>query len=259
MSRESLKEPIINLIVLAAFFTIWQLGAVTFESKFFPKVSEVFVSFGKLTTEGDLEKNTLFVHIFWSMARILAGFALGCVTAIPLGLLTGLFPRFYQTIKVIIEPVRFISPIAWVPMSIILLSGFPRYMFLIWVGAFFPIWVSTMAGVAKTGRVYVNVVKVYGAKRGEIIRKVIWPSILPDIFTGMRIGLGVGWMCIVAAEMIGGEVTGIGRMILKYAELIKLPEVVVGMITIGIVGFFMNEILMRTEKRLFRYRTQIAL
>ena len=87
-----------------------------------------------------------------------------------------------------------------------------------------------MAAVPKVNPVFINVAKVYGATRWEIIRKVIWPSVLPDIISGMRVGLGVAWMCIVVAEMIGGEGTGVGRLILKYVELLKLPEVVVGML-----------------------------
>jgi ABC-type nitrate/sulfonate/bicarbonate transport system permease component len=249
----------LNILVLALFFLLWQILATLTGAVFIPKPTDVFNAFVDLLIHGDREKHTLIVHINVSLLRILGGFGLGCITAIPLGLLTGLNLSFYKTIKVLIEPVRFISPIAWVPLSIVLLSGFSRYVFLIWLGVFFPVWVNTMAAVSKVNPVYINVVRVYGAKRGEIIREVIWPSILPDIFTGMRIGIGVGWMCIVAAEMIGGETTGVGRLILRFADLLKLPEVIVGMITIGILGYLMNEILLRIEKRIFKWRTVNAM
>ena len=254
-----LKNVGTSLLVLISLFLLWQILAMIIGSVFFPKPTKVFEVFMLLNTKGDFNKLRLSTHIYWSLLRVIAGFGLGCITAIPLGLLTGLYPFFYRTIKVLIEPLRFISPIAWVPLTIVLMSGFSRYMFLIWLGAFFPIWVNTMVSVPRVNPVYINVVKVYGAKREEIIRKVIWPSILPDIFAGMRIGLGVGWMCIVAAEMVGGEFTGVGRLILKYAELLKLPEVLVGMVTIGILGYLMNEILLRIEKRLFKWRAVIAM
>jgi NitT/TauT family transport system permease protein len=105
----------------------------------------------------------------------------------------------------------------------------------------------------------VNVAKVFGASRWYIIRKIVIPSVLPDIATGMRVGLGIAWMCIVAAEMIGGEMVGVGRLILKYAELIRMPEIIVGMLVIGVVGFLMNEIFIVVERWLFRWRSEVSI
>jgi NitT/TauT family transport system permease protein len=245
--------------VLALFALVWQLLAMLAKSSFIPAPLAVSNAFCDLCANGDVEGYSLLGHTANSLVRIFAGFLLGCVTAIPLGLLMGLYPPSYVTTKVFIEPIRFIPPIAWIPLSIVLLSGFSRYTFLIWLGAFFPIWVNTMSAVPKVNPVFINVAKVYGATRWEIIRKVVWPSVLPDIISGMRVGLGVAWMCIVAAEMIGGEGTGVGRLILKYAELLKLPEVVVGMLIIGVVGYIMNEALLRLEKNLFAWRTEISM
>jgi len=247
-----------SITVLAVFALVWHVLAVLTKSAFIPAPLAVSKAFCGLCVNGDVEGYSLLSHTGNSLMRIFAGFLLGCVTAIPLGLLMGLYPPSYATSKVFIEPIRFIPPIAWIPLSIVLLSGFSRYTFLIWLGAFFPIWVNTMAAVPKVNPVFINVAKVYGATRWEIIRKVIWPSVLPDIISGMRVGLGVAWMCIVAAEMIGGEGTGVGRLILKYAELLKLPEVVVGMLIIGIVGYIMNELLLRLERRLFAWRTELS-
>ncbi len=248
-----------SIVVLALFALAWQILSMLAKSSFIPAPLAVSKAFCDLCANGDVEGYSLLGHTVNSLIRIFAGFLLGCVTAIPLGLLMGLYPPLYTTSKVFIEPIRFIPPIAWIPLSIVLLSGFSRYTFLIWLGAFFPIWVNTMAAVPKVNPVFINVAKVYGATRWEIIRKVIWPSVLPDIISGMRVGLGVAWMCIVAAEMIGGEGTGVGRLILKYAELLKLPEVVVGMLIIGVVGYIMNEALLRLEKHLFAWRTEISM
>lgn len=250
-----------NVLVLVLFLLLWQVMAKATGSlfKFVPTPLEVLSAFGHLIIKGDLEGFSLADHIWRSLLRILAGFGLACVTAIPLGLVTGLFPSFYRTFKVIIEPIRFIPPIAWIPMAIVLLAGFSRYVFLIWLGIFFPIWISTMASVPGVNLTYVNVAKVHGARTSVIISKVIWPSILPDILSGMRIGLGVGWMAIVAAEMVGGEARGIGCLILKYAEMFKFAYVGVGMITVGIIGYTMNEIILLVEKRLFKYRVGVSI
>jgi NitT/TauT family transport system permease protein len=253
------KNLLTQFSVLAGFVIVWKIVSLGAGTLFVPDPIEVVKSFGQLLQFGDLENYTLLNHTVKSLIRILSGFALGCVTGIPLGLVMGLFPRTYVAGKIVIEPVRFIPPIAWIPLSIVMLSGFSRYTFLIWLGAFFPIWVNTMGAVPNVNPVYINVARVYGASRGEIIRKVIWPSVLPDIISGMRVGLGVAWMCIVAAEMIGGEATGVGRLILKYAELLKLPEVVVGMLIIGIIGYIMNEIFLVAERRIFRWRSEITI
>jgi NitT/TauT family transport system permease protein len=144
-------------------------------------------------------------------------------------------------------------------MAIVLLVGFSRYAFLIWLGAFFPIFINTLLSVAKVNPIHVNVAKVNGASRYFIIRKIVFPSVLPDIAAGMRIGLGIAWMCIVAAEMIGGEMVGVGRLILKYAELIRMSEIIVGMLLIGVIGFIMNEIFIWVERRIFRWRWEVEI
>ena len=164
----------------------------------------------------------------------------------------------YRT-RSVIEPIRFIPPLAWIPIAIVFMVGFNRYVFLIWLGAFFPIFITTLLSVTRVNPVHVNVAKVFGASRMYIIRKIVLPSVLPDIATGMRVGLGVAWMCILAAEMIGGEMIGVGRLILKYAELLRMSEILVGMVIIGMIGFIMNEIFIMVENYVFRWRSEISI
>lgn len=257
-----LKNICRNILVLVLFLIFWQILSIVTGSifRFVPKPLEVLNAIKYLIFQGDLEGYKLISdHVYWSTLRILTGFILASITGIPLGFVTGLSPSFYRTFKVIIEPIRFIPPIAWIPLAIVLLLGFSRYTFLIWLGIFFPIWTNTMASIPTVNPIYINVAKVNGANRSKIIRKVIWPSVLPGILTGMRIGLGVGWMAIVAAEMVGGEARGIGHLILKYAELFKFAEVGAGMITVGIVGYLMNEIILRIEKKIFKWRLEVSL
>ena len=248
-----------NLISLISVLFIWGLVARIINSPFIPKPNQVWDAFVRLYTVGDVEGYTLWAHIGTSITRILAGFALAGVMGIPLGLLMGLNEKFYTRTRSIIEPIRFIPPIAWIPLSIVVLTGFSRYVFLIWLGAFFPIWINTLVSVPRVNPVYLNVAKVFGGGKFLRIWKVVIPSVMPDITSGMRVGLGMAWMCIVAAEMIGGEGVGVGRLILKYAELLRLPEVVVGMLIIGIIGFVMNEVILRFEKWLFKWRWQVSI
>lgn len=247
---------IVSLIVVVIAWTIlsrWQ------NSIYFPSPHAIWAAFVNLAINGDIEGIGLGLHIWKSLVRIFAGFAAACVLGIPIGLLMGLYPKLYNRTRTIIEPVRFIPPIAWIPVAIVLLVGFSRYAFIIWLGAFFPIFITTLLSVTRVNPIHVNVAKVFGASRFFIIRKIVIPSVLPDISTGMRVGLGIAWMCIVAAEMIGGEMVGIGRLILKYAELQRMGEIIVGMLAIGIIGFIMNEIFIIIERRVFRWRSAISI
>jgi ABC-type nitrate/sulfonate/bicarbonate transport system permease component len=114
-----------------------------------------------------------------------------------------------------------------------------------------------MAGIQRVSPLLVEVSKAFGARRPFIVFKVVTPGALPEIVAGMRIGLGVGWMCIVAAEMIGGEELGLGRLMMNYADLLRVDMVIVGMITIGIIGYATNELLLLLEQRLFAWRRAV--
>jgi ABC-type nitrate/sulfonate/bicarbonate transport system permease component len=259
ISREGWKEIGYNLLFLAIVFLLWEIFSRWMNSPYFPTFRQIVLAFVNLAQNGDVEGIRLSQHIFASLVRILAGFGAASVMAIPLGLVMGLYPNLYKRTRAVIEPIRFIPPIAWIPVAIVLLIGFSRYVFLIWLGAFFPIFINVLVSVPRVNPIHVNVVRIFGAKRWYIIRKIVIPSVSPDIASGMRVGLGIAWMCIVAAEMIGGEMVGIGRLILKYAELLRMAEIIVGMLIIGLIGFLMNEVFIRVEKRLFRWRWEVSL
>jgi ABC-type nitrate/sulfonate/bicarbonate transport system permease component len=190
---------------------------------------------------------------------VLVGFGFGVLFGVPLGLLMGLYPGLYAATRAVIEPFRFIPPIAWIPLAIIFFSGLTRFAFLIFLGAFFPVFTSTLVGVARVEPIHRKVGVVHGASKLWTLRNVVIPTVAPDILAGMRVGLGTAWLTIVAAELAGGISTGLGRMMTNYAELLMVPHVIVGMLLIGLLGFLMNEILLLIEKRLFRWRWQVSL
>jgi NitT/TauT family transport system permease protein len=248
-----------NLLAILAILLVWQGATLVVRSVFFPSPAQVLWAAVDLAIHGDVLGLSLLTHMGVSLVRLLAGFALGTVMAVPLGLLMGLYRPLYQGTRAAIEPFRFIPPIAWIPLAIVLMSGFERYVFLIWLGAFFPVFVATLVGVPRVEIIHQNVARVFGATRWYLLTRVVVPSVLPDILGGMRVGLGTAWMTIVAAEMTGGESTGLGKMMVNYAELIRIPEIVVGMALIGGLGFGMNEVLLRIERRLFRWRWEVTL
>ena len=254
------RGKILNILSIIGFIGLWQVVATVVNSPFFADVTETAGAFVHLARYGDIQGYTLLSHIEASLIRVGAGFALACLIGVPLGLVMGLYPFVYEGAKVIIEPIRFIPPVAWIPLIIVFLYGLSRYAFIVWLGAFFPILINTLTSIPRVNSVHINVARVYGAGRGYIIQHIVIPSVLPGVFAGMRVGLGVGWMCILAAEMIGGEMIGLGRLILKYAQLPgQYPgEIIVGMILIGLIGLVMNEVLMRIEKRLFKWRWEVV-
>jgi NitT/TauT family transport system permease protein len=252
------KKIFLNISFLAVVLILWEFASRLVNSPYFPSFSDFAIAFVKIATVGDVEGHTLLEHSGASFLRVLSGFAVAIAVGFPLGLIMGLKPIFYDSSRWVLEPIRFIPPIAWIPLTIILLTGYSRYIFIIWLGAFFPILLNTIAAVKRTSPVLIEVAKTFGAKKATTVFKVVVPSALPEVAAGMRIGLGVGWMCIIAAEIIGGEIVGIGRLIWNYTQLLQIDVIIVGMITIGLVGLVMNEIFLQTEKRLFRWRQEVS-
>ena len=248
-----------NLLSLAAGLLLWHFAALAIASPFFPGPVKILQAFQRLAIGGDIMGNSLWDHSWGSLHRVLVGFAVAVLLGVPLGLLMGLKERLYVSTRSIIEPFRFIPPIAWIPLAIIFFSGLPRFAFLIFLGAFFPIYTATHVGVSRVEPIHRKVFMVHGASKFQILTRVVVPTVLPDIFGGMRVAMGAAWLTIVAAELTGGTSVGLGRMMVDYAELLKIPEVIVGMLLVGAIGFVLNEALLLAEKRLFRWRWQVTL
>ncbi|MDE2120666.1 MAG: ABC transporter permease [Betaproteobacteria bacterium] len=250
---------LLNLLSLAITLVVWELVSEHVASPYFPGPMAIVRAFVQLALHGDILGNTLLQNIDASLMRLLVGFGLGTVLGVPLGLLMGLKKQWYASTRVVIEPFRFIPPIAWIPLAIIFFTGMTRYAFLIFLGAFFPIFTATMVGVGRAETIHRKVLQVYGASKFYILLHAVVPSVLPDILAGMRVGLGTAWMTIVAAELTGGSSLGLGRMMVNYSEILRIPEVVVAMMLIGLLGFLFNEVILLAERRLFRWRWQVSL
>lgn len=257
--RESLRPLAYNVGSLIVFLLLWHGIAVFANSPFLPGPAQIVTAFVNLARNGDTQGTSLLTHSWASLERVLTGFAVGTVLGVPVGLFMGLYPRFYAGTRSVVEPFRFIPPIAWIPLAIILFSGLTRYAFLIFLGAFFPVFTSTAVGVQRVEPLHRKVARVYGAGRLYVLTHIVIPTVLPDILGGMRVAMGAAWLTIVAAELAGGTNEGLGRMMVNYAELLKIPEILVGMIIIGAIGFLLNEALLLVEKRLFRWRWQVTL
>jgi NitT/TauT family transport system permease protein len=259
--RAGLRRRIIayNAMALLVFLIVWDVSSRAVHSNFFPGPLVVGRAFVSLLVEGDIQGYTLLYHANVSLYRVLLGFAASCLTAIPLGIVLGLWRPLYFGTRIVSEPLRFIPPLAWIPLAILFFTGLGRYVFLIWVGAFFPLFILTMNAVSTASPLYVEVARVFGAGRWFIALKVIVPGALPQIVGAMRAVMSPAWMCIVAAEMVAAELIGLGQMIFNYATLLRMDVVIVGMISIGVLGLVLNEAFMAIERVIFRYRQEVRL
>jgi NitT/TauT family transport system permease protein len=177
-----------------------------------------------------------FTHVALSCRRILIGFALASLTAVPLGLLMGRFRLLREWIFPITEVLRPIPAIAWVPMSIMLWpTNEQSIVFITFLGAFFPILVNTLHGMTLVDPVLVRAAQCLGARETSIFKEVYFPAALPHVFTGLTVGMGVAWVSLIAAEMISGQF-GIGYFTWEAYSLVQYPDIALGMICIGVLG-----------------------
>lgn len=217
-----------------------------------PRPPRVFYALQSL-----VETNALWSHILASLRRIFLGFIIAALSAIPLGILLGRVRRLYLVFEPAIEVLRPISPIAWIPLSILWFGlGEESKVFIVWLLSFFFILVSTISGVRGVDKRLVQAAQTLGANESLIFSRVILPAALPSIVTGLRLGLGVSFGVVVIAEMIGAR-SGIGYMMERARAVLDPSQVLIGMATLGVLGYFFNQLLPMIESRLLRYRRTV--
>jgi NitT/TauT family transport system permease protein len=201
---------------------------------------------------GELIGNTLI-----SVWRVLVGFTIAAVTGILIGIAMGWWDRVRAMLEPLVEIMRPIPPLAWIPLAMLWFGlGFKPAVFLIWLGAFFPILLNTVLGMENVPRNLVDVAKTLGANPWQVLFKVGVPSAAPSIMAGLRIGIGVGWMCLVAAELTGSN-SGLGYMIMYYYWTMEAAKTVAGMLMIGMVGYLAFIGLKLIEYRMLAYREAV--
>jgi NitT/TauT family transport system permease protein len=175
-----------------------------------------------------------------SASRVLAAWGLSAIIGIPLGLLIGWRRHFRELTFPVVELLRPIPPIAWIPAGILF---FPQIeasvVFICFIGSFFPIVLNTIVGVEQIDQTYFRAARCLGATDRDIFSHVVVRGAMPSILVGLAVGMGINWMALVAAEMIAGQ-HGLGYMIWESYSLAKYPLIVVGMIVIGVVGAGMS-------------------
>jgi NitT/TauT family transport system permease protein len=189
--------------------------------------------------------------------RVLVGFLIGAGLALPLGLLMGNFKRVHRLFNPLIQILRPIPPIAYVPLSILWFGlGNPPAYFLISLGAFFPVLMNTISGVRNVDAIYIRAAQNLGAGKTTLFVRVIVPASLPHILTGLRVGVGVAFICVIVAEMIAVN-NGLGYRIIEAREYFWSDKIIAGMITIGLLGLAIDTVMSRINTHLLRWRRGI--
>jgi NitT/TauT family transport system permease protein len=212
-----------------------------------------------LSRAGDMIGNgTLFSDAAASLRRVLIGFALGSVLAVPAGFALG----WYPTVRTLFEPYlqffRMVPPLAIIPLTIVLMGiGEPPKIFVIFLAAFLSAVVSTLQGVVSVDRTLINAARVLGARDFAVFTRVVVPASTPFILVGMRIGLGAAWATVVAAELIAAQ-QGLGYRMQQAQLYYDLPTIFVDLIVIGLIGLAMDRLLLLAERRLTGWQERRA-
>lgn len=238
------------LILPISLIIIWQIlfntGIVN--PILLPGPEKVWDSFISLIKAGTLYKN-----IGMSILRVIEGFLLAGISGILLGVIVGLSRHFDRITNIVIQIIRPIPPIAWIPLAILWFGiGESSKIYIIFLGAFFPIFTNVVEGIHQVDKKLIEVARVLEIPNGKLINKVIIPSSLPFIMTGIRIGLSGAWMCVVAAELIAST-SGVGYMISDARQLSQTDVVIVGMLIIGVIGKVMDVLLLRLQRSLIKW------
>ena len=233
---KKLRQALPSVVVIVALLAAWWIVVVETESAIFPTPLQVVMGAWDLVQDG-----TLVDHIGASLFRVGTGFLLAVCFAVPLGLWMGWVHGAYITLNPLFQMLRPISPIAWIPLAILWFGvGDLSPIFLIFLSSVFPMIVQTVAGVHTIERRYLWAAANFGVSRATLFRRVVIPAVLPQVIVGMRIGLGVAWLVVVAAEMIALR-SGLGYMIMDSRNAGNRYDLVIaGMVIIGVIGLMLD-------------------
>jgi nitrate/nitrite transport system permease protein len=191
----------------------------------------------------------ILIQLGSSLGRVFAGFALGSLVAIPVGLLMGSSPRMMRIVNPVVQILRPVSPLAWFPIGLaVMKAAGAATIFVIFVTALWPTVINTAFGVASVPQDYRNVARVFRFSRWRYLRVVLVPFALPYIVTGLRLSLGVAWMVIVAAEMLSGGI-GIGFFVWDSWNALSLERVISAIVVIGLTGLLLDRLFDVVAKR----------
>jgi NitT/TauT family transport system permease protein len=250
---------VLALAVPLGLLLFWEVMVRWTGTRLIPRPVDVAIMMWDFTFGGvydDAFSGSLPVHLWMSVQRVYGGFLLAAVIAVPLGLLIGRLPLLRAMLDPTISVLRPIPVTAWLPLSMIFFGLGPRAaVFLVFLGAFYPILLNTVFGVKSVDMRLFEAASMLGCRGSQLFRSVVLPAAAPSIFNGLRLGLGFAWILIVVGEMTGVP-EGLGAVIMDGRTLSRTDLVICGMIVIGISGFVSDRIIVLMNNRLLRWSPQ---
>jgi taurine transport system permease protein len=242
------------VLVLVVWALVTHLGLV--KPLFLPKLETVWQAFLD-AIEGKIDGAPLTEHVAMSLFRVVSAFILAALIGIPVGLAMGLSPAIRAMLDPFIEFYRPLPPLAYLPLVIIWFGiGETSKILLIFLACFAPVALAARAGVLSASSDQINAARALGATHLQLLRFVVFPAALPDILVGLRIGMGVGWTTLVAAEMVAAS-TGVGQMVLNASNFLRTDIVMMGIFVIGCFAIIFEFAMRWLERKLVPWRGKI--
>ena len=256
---ETLRALALGLGFPILLVLLWDRAVVLTDTRLVPSPYQVAVMMYDFSFGGvydDAFSGTILTHVWKSVQRVYGGFLLAAVIGIPLGMLIGRIKILRQLLDPTISLLRPIPVTAWLPLSMIFFGLGPNAaIFLVFLGAFYPILLNTMFGVRSVDPRLFEAASMLGCSGSAMFRQIILPASLPAIFNGLRIAHGFAWILIVVGEMTGVP-TGLGSVVMDGRTLSRTDLVVTGMIVIGACGFITDRIIVTISNRVLSWSPQ---
>lgn len=261
--KEWLKssQPYLNVLGIISFVLIWYLLTERLKAPWFEKLPGPLTSFKEWISSDPTYGISLYTpeyyhHIGASVLRVFQAFCLATLLGVPLGLFMGWKKTFKDYTFPVLETLRPIPMLAWVPLSILMWPGREAsIVFLTFLGSFFATVLNTLLGVESIDEVYFRAAHSLGAKPKQVFFKIILPGSLPFIFTGLQISMGFSWFSLVAGEMLAGEY-GLGYLIWNSFLLVQYPVIVIAMVTLGVIGWLSSALIRLVGNRLMQWKVR---
>jgi nitrate/nitrite transport system permease protein len=251
--QQYLEALLLPLLGIGCVIALWALGSATFAPSLPSplqtwEASRLYV-LSPFAKRGELDQGILR-FTWYSLIRVAKGYSLALLLGTPLGLLLGVSKLFTKSFDPIIQILRPVSPLAWLPLGLVLFQKpEPAGIFTIAMCSMWPTVLNTALGVRSIPQDYINVARVLRLSRTQLLFKVMLPAALPYMFTGFRLSLGIAWLVIVAAEMLTGA-PGVGGFLWQEYNSLIYEHLILCIVTIGVVGFLLDRMMMMLEGRL---------
>lgn len=256
VSYADFKEKLGIIFSFLIFMVIWQIASMIMGNEVLPSPANVVAKAEEMYTT-KIGGNSMWMHIYYSLRRVISAYLLAAFTGITLGIAMGWNVSFRKVVNPIFELLRPIPPIAWIPIAILWLGiGEGPKIFICYVGAFVIFVLNSYTGMRYTDGLLIDAARTFGATKRQQLFNVAIPASLPSVFAGVQNAMSMAWMCVLAAELVGAR-EGVGFIIIQGMDLNDSPMIIVGMVTIGIIGLFLAGSLRYLEKLLCPWRREL--